>query len=233
MQDRRLNAPVAPYHGDRRHRAASDPRQHDDIGVSRRTHETRDQRASKTGCNKTPYRAHAGELADQFWTVRQRCGKRFVEHPPVDATGLGDEEGLVSQIVGRYGRISGQPVICRHYDDELFFCHLLASQLRRRHRGGPEMQRHVQRPAGHAGTQPAAIVRLEVQFHVWIAPVEFAEQGWQARNAKRLQAADSQATGNRAARVGDSGTGFVREVEEIVCVVQQALSRRRQLQGTP
>ncbi|MER8577794.1 hypothetical protein NKG95_03500 [Mesorhizobium sp. M1423] len=63
--------------------------------------------------------------------------------------------------------------------------------------------------------------------------MEFAQQGWQTRNAKRLQTADGQATGNRAARVGDSGTGFVREVEEIVCVVQQTLSCRRQLQATP
>ncbi|MER8606303.1 hypothetical protein [Mesorhizobium sp. M0814] len=63
--------------------------------------------------------------------------------------------------------------------------------------------------------------------------MEFRQQSWQACRAKRFQAADSQASGNGAARVGDCGTGFVREVEEIVCVVQQALSRRRQLQATP
>lgn len=224
---------MAPYHGDRRHRAASDPRQHDDIGVSRESHETRNQRASKTGCNKAQYRTHAGELADEFWTVRQCCGKRFVEHPPIDATGLGDEEGLVSQVVGPYGRISGQPVICRHYDDELFLGYLLASQLRRRRRDGSEMERYVQRPACHAGTQPTAIVRPEVQFHIGMTPMEFPQQSRQACRAKRLQAADRQATGNRTAGVGDSGTGFVRKVEEIVCVVQQALSCRRQLQATP
>lgn len=95
------------------------------------------------------------------------------------------------------------------------------------------MERYVQRPACHAGTQPTAIVHPEVQFHIGMTPMEFPQQSWQACRAKRLQAADRQATGKRAARVGDSGTGFVREVEEIVCVVEQALSRRRQLQATP